>query len=560
MAESTDAALVSRTRAGDREAYGLLVSRYQGHVYGLAYSLTNDWAEAQDIAQETFLRAYMNLDQLQEPARFAAWLRRVAFSVTMNWLKSFRPELFRRLDGQVDLEALEVPDFVPGPPEVLERKELAQAVQRAVDSLPPKYRLPLTMFHLDGLSYEKVAGFLDIPLGTAKSLISRARRKLKEALGSYFSEETFPVVQEVFNEHKLRPEFAQQVLAAVHIYDQTFRETGDRYYQARPVELMRLVCLRAAGCEEVDYETLLALSGLGAAFAYHPQDYWVMYQPPEPPGVAEERIARATGCGWEWLPRWQSPEGAWQTLKATIDSGRPIEGNYAEEFLFGGYQEAALPEDRKVYAMGGFGKPSWWSWERFVEWATSGPDFWTFGRASGPVPRGSARDIAVEVLQGAARAGRHDGRAEVPFMAHAHYGFAGIEAYAADVVDLAKDPDWFYPGWLGCHCVNRQAHGRRCLAVYLRRAAAVFSPSVADHVSAAAEAYESAYGAWQEFSRHLGYLAGHTSLEPLKEEWRKPARRRAGAAAIRRALRHEKAAGAAARKALRAVAQGEKQC
>jgi len=81
VAEATDGELVGQTRVGDREAYGELVARYQGHVYGLAYSVVDNWAEAQDIAQETFIRAYMNLHQLREPDRFAAWLRRVTFSV-----------------------------------------------------------------------------------------------------------------------------------------------------------------------------------------------------------------------------------------------------------------------------------------------------------------------------------------------------------------------------------------------------------------------------------------------------------------------------------------------
>lgn len=215
MPHRTDAQLVSATRAGDPEAYGELVTRYQGHVYGLAYSLVENWADAQDIAQDTFVRAYVNLDQLREPARFAAWLRRVAFSVAMNWLKAYRPALFERLDGRVDLDRLEIPDFAPGPPEVAERRELAQAVQQAVASLPQRYRIPLTMFHLDGLSYQKVADFLDIPLGTAKSLIHRAREKLKETLAAYAAEEVTPMVQEVFNEHKLPEEFARRVLEAV---------------------------------------------------------------------------------------------------------------------------------------------------------------------------------------------------------------------------------------------------------------------------------------------------------------------------------------------------------
>jgi RNA polymerase sigma-70 factor (ECF subfamily) len=215
MKTATDADLVGRTREGDREAYGELVARYQGHVYALAYSLADNWAEAQDIAQETFVRAYMNLEGLREPARFPGWLRRVTFSVAMKWMKAYRPELFQQLDGRVDLDTLEVPDFRPGPPEVVERRELAEAVQGAIAELPAKYRVPLTMFHLDGLSYQKVADFLDIPLGTAKSLIHRARAKLKGALADYAPEEVAPMVQEVFDEHRLPEEFAQKVLEDV---------------------------------------------------------------------------------------------------------------------------------------------------------------------------------------------------------------------------------------------------------------------------------------------------------------------------------------------------------
>lgn len=211
MPDTSDAQLVSACRSGNQEAYKELVTRYQGHVYGLAYSLVDDWAEAQDLAQETFIRAYTNLDQLHEPARFAAWLRRVTFSVTMDWLRTFRPGVFRQLDGKIDLDALDIPSFEPGPAETAQKRELADAVLAAVATLPHKYRVPLTMFHLDGLSYQKVADFLDIPLGTAKSMIHRARAKLKDALAVYATEEMVPPVQEVFNEHKLPAEFSQEV-------------------------------------------------------------------------------------------------------------------------------------------------------------------------------------------------------------------------------------------------------------------------------------------------------------------------------------------------------------
>ena len=167
LTDSTDVQLVQMTLSGDHEAYKAPVGRYQGHVYGLAYSLVSNWTEAQDIAQETFIRVYSNLDQLNDHARFAAWLRRVTFGVAMDWVRTFRPKLFEKIDGKVDLDHLEIPDFQPSPPEMAERRELADAVLNAVASLPVKYRVPLTMFHLDGLSYQKVADFLDISLGTA---------------------------------------------------------------------------------------------------------------------------------------------------------------------------------------------------------------------------------------------------------------------------------------------------------------------------------------------------------------------------------------------------------
>ena len=108
MKTQTDADLVGRTRGGDREAYGELVARYQGHVYALAYSLVDNWAEAQDIAQETFIRAYVNLERLREPARFAGWLRRVTFSVAMEWIDHERLTPAGRLEAARELARLHI--------------------------------------------------------------------------------------------------------------------------------------------------------------------------------------------------------------------------------------------------------------------------------------------------------------------------------------------------------------------------------------------------------------------------------------------------------------------
>lgn len=218
MAERTDAELVAMVRErGDTSAYGELIARYQGHAYGLAYSILGDWAEAQDMAQESFIRAYVNLHTLEKPDRFAAWLRRIVFSSCMMWLRAFRPQLYRSMGKPDDIDAFErIPDSgATTPMEDTLRNEMSNVVLSAIAGLPQKYRIPLTMFHLDGLSYQKVADFLEIPIGTVRTLIHRAKKKLKPALESY-AQELFPHVGEVLDEHKLTDDFAQTTMGKLY--------------------------------------------------------------------------------------------------------------------------------------------------------------------------------------------------------------------------------------------------------------------------------------------------------------------------------------------------------
>lgn len=214
MQKKTDAELVEMVRElGDTAAYGQLVIRYQGHAFGLAYSILGDWAEAEDIAQEAFIRAYVNLHTLNEPAKFPSWLRRIVFSTCITWLRTFRPELYRSMGEPSDVDELEpIPDTrTVTPMEHSLNNEMSVVVLSAIADLPQKYRIPLTMFHLDGLSYKKVADFLEIPIGTVRSLINRAKKKLKPALESY-AQEVFPMLNEVFDEHKPTEELVSKVL------------------------------------------------------------------------------------------------------------------------------------------------------------------------------------------------------------------------------------------------------------------------------------------------------------------------------------------------------------
>src|SRR5579863_10696625 len=104
MNSKNDAELVHLARAGNRDAYGELIRRYQYSIWGLACLLLDDRAEAEDMTQEAFLRAWLNLDLLSDPAKFAPWLRRIVFGVSIDWLRVFRPDLYRLSDVNAELE------------------------------------------------------------------------------------------------------------------------------------------------------------------------------------------------------------------------------------------------------------------------------------------------------------------------------------------------------------------------------------------------------------------------------------------------------------------------
>ncbi|MPZ17349.1 MAG: sigma-70 family RNA polymerase sigma factor [Luteitalea sp.] len=154
------------------------------------------------MAQEAFLRAWLNLDLLSDPAKFAAWLRRIVFGVSIDWLRVFRPDLYRLTDVKTELELSGQSDHTESAIERLEAIELRQRIWDAVGCLPPRYRLPLTLFHLDGLSHSKVAEALGVSVSTARSLMTRARQKLQPMLASYAAE-VLPALEDVFREQTI---------------------------------------------------------------------------------------------------------------------------------------------------------------------------------------------------------------------------------------------------------------------------------------------------------------------------------------------------------------------
>jgi RNA polymerase sigma factor (sigma-70 family) len=181
----TVAELVVDARAGSAEARDELVRRHYREAAVLAAAMVNDPSEAEDLSQEAFIRAFRNLDLLADPSRFAAWLRRIVIGVSIDWLRSFRPDLYR---GWTDDDDVRTASRETSPLDRLLQSEIVTRVGAALDQLPARYRVPIRLYHLDGLSHAKIAEALGVPVATVRSLVARARRKLAPLVAEYAPE------------------------------------------------------------------------------------------------------------------------------------------------------------------------------------------------------------------------------------------------------------------------------------------------------------------------------------------------------------------------------------
>lgn len=177
-----DARLVSQALSGSESAFEQIVRRYQRPVFGLLYRLTGDAGLAEDLAQETFVKAFRNLAAFDVTRRLSSWILRIAHNTGIDALRRRRPPLVP-LDGdgpgQVPLE-LPAPD--PGDP--LERRALGRALAAAVARLRPEHRAAMALRYDDGLSFAEVARVLGVAEATARSHVHRARKELAAQLAA----------------------------------------------------------------------------------------------------------------------------------------------------------------------------------------------------------------------------------------------------------------------------------------------------------------------------------------------------------------------------------------
>lgn len=184
---TSDVDLLPRCRTGDEDAWRELVSLHTRRVFGLAYRFTGRVDEAEDLTQEVFIKVYRTLDRYREAdGPFPGWLMTVARNHAIDHYRRRKQEMLRRAEDPRILES--APSREEHPLKGIERQERARLVHRGLRALPPDLRLPLILCDLQGLPYDEIASTLQVPLGTVKSRINRARLELAKRLKGSRSE------------------------------------------------------------------------------------------------------------------------------------------------------------------------------------------------------------------------------------------------------------------------------------------------------------------------------------------------------------------------------------
>lgn len=185
MTRENEILIIQRVQAGDVNAFELLVREYEKNVYNLALRMVKNPDDASDMTQEAFIKAYNSLSSFRGDSKFSVWLYRIVSNVCLDYLRSVsrHPAVSLSVENDEGEETeLDIPDDSRSPEELLERKLTRESVRRGLEALPEDYRQILLLREIQGLSYDEISEILSLELGTVKSRIFRARKKLCEFL------------------------------------------------------------------------------------------------------------------------------------------------------------------------------------------------------------------------------------------------------------------------------------------------------------------------------------------------------------------------------------------
>jgi len=187
----SDHALIEATKSGDEAAFAEIVSRYRNPITNYLYRFLNDYEEAVDLAQETFVRVYFAIERYHTEYAFSTYIYRIATNLAISEIRKRKRRNLVSLTGFFQFDNEDEQDFHPPdekvlPDEDLIENEQSRTIAQAIATLPEKYRAPIVLREIEGKTYEEIAEILELGLGTTKSRISRARKMLKEKLKKYF--------------------------------------------------------------------------------------------------------------------------------------------------------------------------------------------------------------------------------------------------------------------------------------------------------------------------------------------------------------------------------------
>lgn len=183
--EDLDQELVGRVQQGDKAAFDLLVIKYQHKIVHLVNRYVKDPSEAQDVAQDTFIKAYRALGDFRGESAFYTWLYRIAINTAKNYLLS---RSRRHSEYEVDVQDAEQIENAPQlkdidtPENVLMNEQIVEVIRSAIEKLPEEMRIAITLREFEGMSYEEIAEAMDCPIGTVRSRIFRAREAIDAKL------------------------------------------------------------------------------------------------------------------------------------------------------------------------------------------------------------------------------------------------------------------------------------------------------------------------------------------------------------------------------------------
>ncbi len=186
--QDNETVLIEQALQGSQKAYEILSERHRQAVYHIIYKIVRDKETAHDLVQDTFMKAFSSLASYRSEFRFSTWLYKIAANCSIDYLRKKKinaMSLDQPLETKDGTVGIEVPDYSYHPGYELERKEQRFSIEEAIQSLPEKYREVIIYRHKDDKSYEEIADLLDIPVGTVKARIFRARELLKKKLKEF---------------------------------------------------------------------------------------------------------------------------------------------------------------------------------------------------------------------------------------------------------------------------------------------------------------------------------------------------------------------------------------